>query len=117
MKTSDQGKSQGVISADRLSTEYQPLVSNIQLSHLKNDNRKSNISILRDAEESQSLLLRKSLPKCVNSVTGSPCRSESMNIPLHRLKIKSKVISGTIDVGIVSELRHVDRRRVRKRKS
>lgn len=80
MNTSDQGKSQGAISADRLSTGYQPLVSKVQLSQLKNDNSKSNIRILNDAGESQSLLLRKSLSKGVNSVTSSRVNIKAVGV-------------------------------------
>lgn len=53
--------------------------------------------------------LRGNLPKGVNSATGSRfnikgVRGESINIPIHRVNIKLKVISETIDVGIVSKL-------------
>lgn len=96
------------IRANGIPTGYQPFIYKGQLSHVKNDNSKSGIRMLRNTGVSPYFLLQSSLPKGGNSVTSSRVniknvRRESMNILILWVNIESKVILWTIDVGIVNE--------------
>ncbi len=84
--------------------EYKPFLSYGSIC-LPNSNIETPIMILRDTGANQSLLLEGSLPLSEQTSTGidvliQGVAVEPLRVPLHRVQLKSDLVSGIVTVGV-----------------
>ena len=89
--------------------EFKPFVSGGFVSLEGSDSDPVPICILRDTGATQSLLLKDVLPFSVDSATGESVLAQGIesgfvDIPLHRIILKSELVSGPVIVGIMPTL-------------
>lgn len=84
---------------------YKPFVSEGFVSLVGDDNNVRPIRMLRDTGASQSLILEGVLPFSENTSTGASILVQGIecgfvNVPLHKLNLKSELASGIVTVGV-----------------
>ncbi len=95
--------------SDDVRDEYRPFVSDGSVSFVDCTSNRVPIKILRDTGTTQSLILEKVLPFCSSSATGECVIVQGIedcfvNIPLHRVRFVSDLVSGSTVVGVASSL-------------
>lgn len=79
------------------------------LVSLSDNDEEKPIVMLRDTGAAQSLILESALPFSVNSYTGNDVLIRGIEmgctpVPLHTVQLKSDLISGTVNIGVHSQL-------------
>lgn len=89
---------------------FQPFVFDGSVSFQNDDSTVSPIKILRDTGASQSLILTNTLPFSERSYSGKNALIRGIDaqkytsVPLHNIKLQSKLVSGEVQIGIIDSL-------------
>ena len=89
---------------------FQPFIFDGSVSFRNNQSSVCPIKILRDTGASQSLILTKTLPFSTNSYSGKNVLIQGIDaqnytsVPLHDIKLESKLVSGEVQIGIIDSL-------------
>ena len=93
--------------SDKIKEEYLPFISEgfVSLSGDSSDQQPIKIKVLRDTGATQSLLLEGVLPLSEQTSTGANVLIQGVecgfiSVPLHRICLKSDLVSGDVTVGI-----------------
>ena len=93
---------------DVVDAVFKPFVSEGYVIIDGEKGKSSPIKILRDTGAAQSLILESALPASESTATGTSVLLEGvggfMNVPLHRIQLKSDFVSGSVVVGVKSTL-------------
>ena len=89
---------------------FQPFIFDGSVSFRNNQSSVCPIKILRDTGASQSLILTKTLTFSTNSYSGKKFLMQGIDaqnytsVPLHDIKLESKLVSGEVQIGIIDSL-------------
>ena len=101
---------QSVDPVDPVMKVFQPFIFDGSVSFKNDQSPVCPIKILRDTGASQSLILTKTLPFSTNSYSGKNVLIQGINaqnytsVPLHYIKLESKLVSGEVQIGIIDSL-------------
>ena len=100
---------QKVIESEKIREDFEPFVleGSVSLDSDKDDPKP--VKILRDTCWAQSMILERSLPFTEVSATGEKVLIQGIgmdviSVPLHKINLKSDLVSGTVIVGVRPEL-------------
>ena len=93
---------------NEVSKDFRPFVSDSSVSLCNDPGSQSTIRVLRDTGAAQSLILKEVLPFSDESYSGSIVLIRGVggvqSIPLHTVVLNSKMVSGTVLVGVCDTL-------------
>ena len=94
--------------ADEVSDEFRPFVSNGTVS-LDANSEEVPVKIVRDTGSGQSMILEGTLGLNENSATGNHVLIQGIGmeiskVPLHRVNLRSSLVSGSVQLGVRKEL-------------
>ena len=97
------------VKSNAVRVEYMPFVSEGKVSLESDETHSEPIRILRDTGATQSLLLKSALSFNESSATGEHVIAQGIEcgfitVPLHRVVLKSDLVSGPVVVGVVPAL-------------
>jgi len=96
------------IESEKVREDFQPFVLEGSVS-LNDDENNRPIKIMRDTCCAQSMILESALPFTENTATGESVLIQGIgmdviNVPLHRISLKTNLVSGSVIVGVRPEL-------------